>query len=69
VQVGRPVAKAGLTVHERGGRVLGHAAVAVGAAVDNGLGQSGTQRMPGTRSSAATKCISEVPGWQSGSTA
>lgn len=40
VQVGQPVAKAWLTVQQRGSRLLGHAAVAVGAAGDNCLGQS-----------------------------
>ena len=50
-------------VQQRGGRLAGHAPVAVGAAGDDVLLQRRARSAcPAMRSSAATKCISLVPG-------
>ena len=64
VQVRDPVAQAGAEVQERRGRRTGHAAVAVGRAGGDAFEQRrGCARISGTSSSAATNCISDVPGF------
>ena len=62
VQIGEAVAEPRCQMKQRRGRLLRHAAIAVGGAGDDALEQARTQRISATRSRAATKCISEVPG-------
>ena len=63
VQVGDAVAETGAEVEQRGRRLVGHPRVAVGRAGDDALEQPEHRAHPGTVSSAATKCISDVPGF------
>ncbi len=63
VQVGETIGKPGAEMQQRAGRLAGHSRVAVGRSRDHALEQSSTGRIPSTESSAATKCISDVPGF------
>ena len=63
VEVGQPVAEPGPEVEQRGRRPTGHPGVPVGGAGGHPLEQGQDAAHPGTSSSAATKCISEVPGF------
>ena len=64
VQVREAVAETGTEVQQRGRGLAGHAPVAVGRAGRRRLRTTrGSARISGTSSSAATKCISDVPGF------
>jgi len=58
----RPLARPGPQVQQRGGRLAGDPSVAIGCASHDAFERHSTERICGTESSAATKCISEVPG-------
>ena len=62
VQVREAVAQSGPEVEQRRGRLVRHAGVAVGGARWRHPRRGKHPRISGTSSSAATKCISEVPG-------
>ena len=62
VQIGEAVREAGTEVQQGRRRRLLHARIAVGSAGRHALEQREHARIPSTRSSAATKCISDVPG-------
>ena len=63
VQVGQPVAQAGAEVQQHRRRLLGVRAYPSAAPVATPSNNVSTPRSPGTSSRAATKCISDVPGF------
>jgi hypothetical protein len=62
VQVGQAIAQAAAQVQERGGGLVGHAGIAVGGTGGHAFKQGQHRAHRGSLSSAATKCISLVPG-------
>ena len=56
------VGQARSQVQQGRGRAVGHARITVRGSGEDPSNRPSTQRMPPARSSAATKCSSEVPG-------